>query len=940
MVFMDKGNRYKKCDLQIHTPRDRNWKGGACVSDDERKTYSRVFISECRDAGLDAVAITDHHDLVFYEYIDNAAKEELDGEGNQVPIDKQITVFPGIEVTLHQPPCQGLLVFDADFPVSLFQTVLGSLSIAQSPSVDSKTSETQPIPSTTINSINDIYAKLDGTDGVKGRYIFLPHIKEGGHKTLMRKGFHEAYANMPCVGGYVDGKYCGGSEGYQKILEGKVEAYGYKSLAVIQTTDYRADKTLKEFDTATWIKWREPTAEALRQACLAKESRISLNEPEIPNIYIEKIDVTNSAFLSKFDLDFNPQLNSIIGGRGSGKSTILEYLRWALCDQTEFFGSDEIESAIEKRRSSLIEKTLKEVGGEVRVFFNVNGTRHIIKRNPNSEDVLLKIGAEDFESVRPRQIRDLLPIQAYSQKQLSSISIKSDELKRFIEKPISKEIDEIDEEIKEIFKKVKNTYECLSKNKVIKSEIQVLNTEIKSLKKQIDELRKGLKGISDQDKSIIDRAKFYTNEKNKFDEVELEYSNIESALELMKKSIDGFYSNRSIDNSQYENTQLISSLNTERNNHLKTLETKINEMIQIHSQSKSNIQFVQSDWKLVRDEFKDKYKAAKNNSSSSNSTLNTIKEIESKIEKNDLSIRQKNTSIAEVDVTEEDFEDLFQEYTDLQNQKTEKLKSSTELFTKLSDGLIVANITRTTDKEKLSNDIKNLFSAYSLNIPRTKSETLADFVSESQNPIEEWQKIVFEFKSLSEFNITPGAKNDFPVTTILNQVGFTDANKRKISETLSSDGVLSIAKIKIDFLPQFFYKTHNEMGDEIPFEDASAGQQATALLNVLLNQDGFPLIIDQPEDDIDNRAIENIIKNLWNSKKSRQIIFSSHNANLVVNGDSELVVCCDYNETSNQTRGHIKYEGSIDKKEIRDEITSVMEGGERAFKLRKEKYGF
>jgi type III restriction enzyme len=47
-----------------------------------------------------------------------------------------------------------------------------------------------------------------------------------------------------------------------------------------------------------------------------------------------------------------------------------------------------------------------------------------------------------------------------------------------------------------------------------------------------------------------------------------------------------------------------------------------------------------------------------------------------------------------------------------------------------------------------------------------------------------------------------------------------------------------------------------------------------------------------------------------------------------------------YNETSDQTRGHIKFEGSIDKKEIKDEITSIMEGGERAFKLRKEKYGF
>src|SRR5690606_18456082 len=121
---------------------------------------------------------------------------------------------------------------------------------------------------------------------------------------------------------------------------------------------------------------------------------------------------------------------------------------------------------------------------------------------------------------------------------------------------------------------------------------------------------------------------------------------------------------------------------------------------------------------------------------------------------------------------------------------------------------------------------------------------------------------------------------------------------------------------------------------------ASAGQQATALLTVLLNQPEIPLLIDQPEDDIDNRAIDAIIKNILNAIKKRQLIFSIHNANLVVNVDAELVICCDYKDASSQTRGVIKAEGAIDRKEIKNEITSVMEGGEKAFRLRKDKYGF
>lgn len=88
-----------------------------------------------------------------------------------------------------------------------------------------------------------------------------------------------------------------------------------------------------------------------------------------------------------------------------------------------------------------------------------------------------------------------------------------------------------------------------------------------------------------------------------------------------------------------------------------------------------------------------------------------------------------------------------------------------------------------------------------------------------------------------------------------------------------------------------------------------------------------------------NRAIDEVIKNIWDAKKHRQLIFTSHNANLVVNGDAELVVCCDYREAGNQTRGSIKAEGAIDTKAVKNEITSVMEGGEKAFRLRKDKYG-
>jgi type III restriction enzyme len=87
-------------------------------------------------------------------------------------------------------------------------------------------------------------------------------------------------------------------------------------------------------------------------------------------------------------------------------------------------------------------------------------------------------------------------------------------------------------------------------------------------------------------------------------------------------------------------------------------------------------------------------------------------------------------------------------------------------------------------------------------------------------------------------------------------------------------------------------------------------------------------------------VISTVVEQIWKAKPRRQLIFSSHNANLVVNGDAELVICCAYRITGDQSTGFIKCQGAIDMREVREEITRVMEGGTQAFNLRREKYGF
>src|SRR5262249_40312213 len=145
-----------------------------------------------------------------------------------------------------------------------------------------------------------------------------------------------------------------------------------------------------------------------------------------------------------------------------------------------------------------------------------------------------------------------------------------------------------------------------------------------------------------------------------------------------------------------------------------------------------------------------------------------------------------------------------------------------------------------------------------------------------------------------------------PDTPALSAAGLTAGGLDRIARKLSADDWLSLSLIDIQSEPVFGYRASES--DYIPFSNASAGQQATALLK----RPGPPLVIDQPEEDLDNPVMQEIVEQLWNARQKRQIIFVSHNANLVVNGDAELVAWCDYRKSGDQSGGKIAGQGAID----------------------------
>lgn len=121
-----------------------------------------------------------------------------------------------------------------------------------------------------------------------------------------------------------------------------------------------------------------------------------------------------------------------------------------------------------------------------------------------------------------------------------------------------------------------------------------------------------------------------------------------------------------------------------------------------------------------------------------------------------------------------------------------------------------------------------------------------------------------------------------------------------------------------------------------PLEALSMGERAVVLLKILLGLDDRPLFIDQPEEHLDNRYIYSELTPAFrNAKTKRQIIIATHNANLVVNTDAEQIIVAD------NSNGVLSYRvGTLEDLTLRDSITTILEGGNQAFKKREERYGY
>jgi len=933
----DVGAHFHRTDLQVHTPRDNQWKGPSFTTDADRDAYAVDFVAACRSKSLEAVAITDHHDFTFFPHIKKAAEGEVDADGQPIPGADRLTVFPGLELTL-AVPCQAILILDAGIPLDRLSSVLEALAIEPHDPTEPRLAPVTRLDH--IQTLEDLYSALDTRPWLRGHYIVLPNVTDGGLGTLMRSGMQAKYKNMPCVGGYLDGtvamKAKPGS-GNRRKLDGLDPAWGNKRLALFQTSDSRSSDLARLGEHSTWAKWAEPSAEALRQACLAEESRLSQTPPALPSVFVSALHVSNSGFLGPVDLYLNPQYNAIIGGRGTGKSTVLDYIRWCLADTSTADLDDELPSLLRQRR--LIEATLKSLKAHVEVDFTINGIPHVVRRDAATGEINLQVGDGKFAKATEASIQSLLPIQAYSQKQLSSVSVRLDELTRFVTAPIRRDLESKDAAIEEVSDKLRENYGSLQRARGLARTIEREQLAEGSLLAQATHIRKSLAGLSTEDqvtlsqRPAVDRSREAVRaweqaaEQAESDAVSLVARLRRLGMDLRQTSEDAPPVVR----------QPLAELRAQTHDDIEKLATSIGAALQEQQQSSSGTlgrQRLASSIRASVAEFDQQYDEVRGRSTTHEEQLRELTDIEARRTELTAALSRQSAELAELGDPASRHQALRRDLVRLGTERSQLLSAQCAFVTELSGGLLEAIILRGQGFEEVERRFRSLSSGSAIRSSRL--ESLFGALIRESDAIATWETILTELEAL--LLAEEGVNLTSETTPNLTRLEFPLPDQQRLRSRMTVDGWLDLALTPIRDTPRFRYET--KAGEYISFEAASAGQQATALLKVLLSQSGMPLIIDQPEDDLDSQVIQDVVTWMWDAKAKRQVIFASHNANLVVNGDAELVVICDYRRAGDQSGGKIKLQGAIDVPEVRHEIAHVMEGGERAFKLRKSKYGF
>jgi ABC-type cobalamin/Fe3+-siderophores transport system ATPase subunit len=672
----------------------------------------------------------------------------------------------------------------------------------------------------------------------------------------MRKFSNEFKSLKPCLWG-------SDSHDYEKLFEPDLKRY-------------------------LWVK-SDPTFEGLRQTMFEPYSRIKIQEqnPELNRlkISIDSIEIKNSNnFPIKNEvIKLNRDLVCIIGGRGSGKSSLLETIAYCFGKHKfdENYKNQKYDNLLGSNNLSFIQSYQKK--GNATANF-------IIKYNDLDGNLIQET---DFD-LKDRKSVSSLPIIYLGQNQIESVTSNKEEIHALA------------------FKTIIQNSESFSDFSEIENEIKSMEADLISVNKDIESLRLTYKNFSlekkNEEKERIKKELALLESK----ETKEIIGQLKIARDKKDSAIRIKSNNQKIKNKIKDFLEEINPLIKETNTSIKTL--SLEEFVQEFDFSNFIKSLIELETKVEELGLEKTY-----NETTSKVQLQ-LKDI------SDVSVSYIERLKSQLDIIDNEIANYIKdkEYLDSVNSnRLETLKFLSESYVEyaamyneeIKEFIESNNVTLNSIKldAQFSFDLPKLFNALFDLVDKRKIKTIEKYLESVLD------SATFNFSNYSQWVADFTTKKE-------NYEVFYDSNPSSIDEILYKNYFTLNTTIRYEVEPSK-YKL---------LEELSLGQKGTVLLKIYLSTgNNCPIIIDQPEDHLDNDFIySDLVSTLRSVKEKRQIIIVSHDANLVVNGDAEQVIVAKY---ENGTISH-ELSGSIENEIIRSKITNILEGGDEAFKKREKKY--
>ena len=868
-------------DLHVHSPASTDYSG-----DKDASAYE--FMSAFVARGFDLIAITDHNTGAYLDQAIEARNRIAREEG------KNITVLPGVE--LYVSPGVHLLAILPEGGSAAISDLLSRLELPPDQHGDTTKHITLSIDDVVrivherrgllvgahCNSTHGVVDKLDGQPRLEWLSVLdALEIKSGQEEEKISKTIDFVTNSLG-----VSIPFTFGSDSHNAASE----------------------------TTGMWVKMAEPSFTSLRQLTFEPELRISRTEPVVPaHGRIVGFTTTHGIYPDE-RFRFSPHLNVLLGGRGAGKSAAIDLLRFAF--EAEPRAGDDNNGVFSNR----IMEFLQSVGEVLVVVVGSDGETYAVIRSGVYDKPSARATPVFSESARVYQVAgndliqrekrplDVLGIEFYGQGEVARLADRVDEQLRLIDENLDHSDAAV--AISEIERKLKTGEEQLVELKRCLEKLGIEAAKRPQLEASLCHLTQSLAAPIFQERTRWDREHEWVQEQQDW---------VERAMDSLPVTIPA----RTSVNIDIEGSPVKAILEKVRNASDRILKSAQTDL----DRSRQNLQNVLAELEGHRAEWDTAFKLADEEYRARLAELGA-------------------TNLADAAVEQRRVEQELAHIENSVEPEVKRVKSKiasietcrSTLLTKLKDARSAIADLRSEFVEELSlnlgckvvvdvsgSDTSLYFDA--INSPLRGSgmqrrEDQLSLVCESFTP-----------EKLAEI-IRAGTVEQ------LTAIGVTENNASRMLKTLADDvlseGVLhKIERVDIPQLPSIRIQREGET----TFTDLSSlsvGEKCSAILSIALLSKRRPLVIDQPEDDLDHAFIINsIVEGVRNAKTGRQIIAATHNPNIPVLGDAEMVYRVA--RRAGQDICQIKNSGGLELPQVTAEVQS-LEGGAEAFERRRQRY--